>query len=244
MPNRNDKQNSTAKSRARKLYDNLLTKHNGCILMDDETYVKMDFKQIPGQCYYASKIRGNVSDKYKYVMTDKFSKKLMIWQALCSCGNKSPIHVCLGTMKSSEYVKCCLSRIKRLIKAHRSTSVLFWPDLATIHYSKDAQKFYDDNGVMLVPKMMNPPNCPELRPIEKYWAIIKKKLKLSGKTVKSATDLKNKWDYAAKTYKNHSVQKLMGGIKKKVKIFCKTEFFFVFSLLICNLYSLNFSEIY
>ena len=30
MPNRNDKQNSTAKSRARKLYDNLLTKHNGC----------------------------------------------------------------------------------------------------------------------------------------------------------------------------------------------------------------------
>ena len=117
MPNRNDKQNSTAKSRARKLYDNLLTKHNGCILMDDETYVKMDFKQIPGQCYYASKIRGNVSDKYKYVMTDKFSKKLMIWQALCSCGKKSPIHVCLGTMKSSQYVKCCLSRIKRLIKA-------------------------------------------------------------------------------------------------------------------------------
>ena len=97
----------------------------------------------------------------------------MIWQALCSCGKKSPIHVCLGTMKSSEYVKCCLSRIKRLIKAHRSTSVLFWADLATIHYSKDAQKFYDDNGVMLVPK-------------------------------------------------NHSVQKLMGGIKKKVRIFCKT----------------------
>ena len=134
--------------------------------MDDETYVKMDFKQIPGQRYYASKIRGNVSDKYKYVMTDKFSKKLMIWQALCSCGKKSPIHVCLGTMKSSEYVKCCLSRIKQLIKAHRSTSVLFWPDLDTIHYSKDAQKFYDDNGVMLVPKKMNPPNCPELCPIE------------------------------------------------------------------------------
>ena len=96
MPNRNDKQNSTAKSRARKLYDNLLTKHNVCILMDDETYVKMDFKQIPGQCYYASKIRGNVSDKYKYVITDKFSKKLMIWQALCSCGKKSPIHFLFG----------------------------------------------------------------------------------------------------------------------------------------------------
>ena len=74
---------------------------------------------------------------------------------------------------------------------------------------------------MLVRKKMNPPNYPELRPIEKYWAIIKKKLRLSGKIVKSA-DLKKKWDYAAKTYKNHSVQKLMGGIKKKVRIFCKT----------------------
>ena len=75
---------------------------------------------------------------------------------------------------------------------------------------------------MLVPRKISPPNCPELRPIEKYWAIIKKKMKLSGKTVKSVTDLKKKWDYAAKTYKNHSVQKLIGGIKKKVRIFCKT----------------------
>ena len=58
--------------------------------------------------------------------------------------------------------------------------------------------------------------------------MIKKKLKLSGKTVKSATDLKKKRDYAAKTYKNHSVQKLMGGIKKKSEFSVKLNLFLFF----------------
>lgn len=48
-PNRTHGQNKKAKTRARLLYDNILTRPNGCILMDDETYVKMDSKQLPGQ---------------------------------------------------------------------------------------------------------------------------------------------------------------------------------------------------
>lgn len=36
-PNRGDKQNLVAKSRARLLYTEFLTKFRGCILMDDET---------------------------------------------------------------------------------------------------------------------------------------------------------------------------------------------------------------
>ena len=43
-PNRSDKQSLTAKTRARKLYDKVLTKFNGCIIMDDKTYIKCDFK--------------------------------------------------------------------------------------------------------------------------------------------------------------------------------------------------------
>ena len=40
QPNRNDKQKSIAKQRSRKLYDDVLTKFEGCILMDDEICVK------------------------------------------------------------------------------------------------------------------------------------------------------------------------------------------------------------
>ena len=55
VPNKSDKQNTTAEYRSQKLYDNIV--HNfDCIIMDDETYVKADFKQIPGQvCYTAKK---------------------------------------------------------------------------------------------------------------------------------------------------------------------------------------------
>ncbi len=44
--------------------------------MDDETYVKMKFHQPPETIFYMSRIRGNVPNKYKRVLVDKFGKKL------------------------------------------------------------------------------------------------------------------------------------------------------------------------
>lgn len=78
MPNQNDKQNKTAKTRSRLLYDDVLTKFDGCILIDDETYVKCDFKQLRCQKFYVSNFRGNVLNKFKFVCEDKFAKKLLI----------------------------------------------------------------------------------------------------------------------------------------------------------------------
>ena len=68
---------------------------------------------------------------------------------------------------------------------------------------------------MLVPKKMNPPNCPELRPIDPNGKIIKKKLKLSRKTVKSVTDLKKKWDYAAQKLQKSLCQETYGRHQKE-----------------------------
>jgi hypothetical protein len=48
--------------------------------MDDKTYVKMDFQQIPGHKFYVSRMRGNVPKQFKFVLHDKFAKKLLIWQ--------------------------------------------------------------------------------------------------------------------------------------------------------------------
>ena len=50
--------------------------------MDDETYIKVNVKLIPGLNYYVSNIQGNVDDKFKFVYCDKFTKKLMIWQVI------------------------------------------------------------------------------------------------------------------------------------------------------------------
>ena len=67
---------------------------------------------------------------------------------------------------------------------------MFWPDLASIHYCKLAMEWYKKNNVKFVPKTENPPNCPELRVIEKYWAIIKRKMKKTKKLCRNIKDIK------------------------------------------------------
>lgn len=218
-PNRSDKQNTSAKTRARKLYDDVLTKFTGCIIQDDETYVKLSFNQLPGVKYYYSRIRGGVSQKFKYKKLDKFASKLMIWQALCACGLKSSVFVISGTMTSDVYIEECLNkRILPLIHAHTSET-LFWPDLAAVHYSKKVLKWCSENNVKILPKNQNPPNCPIFRPIEKYWAIIKNKLRKKGGEVKDAKSMIIKWNKAAAELQRKDVQKLMSSVRRHVRNF-------------------------
>jgi transposase len=222
-PNRNDKQSLVAKKRARILYENVLTKFDGCILMDDETYVKTDFKQVPGQKFYVSTHRGYVADKYKHILVDKFAKKFMVWQAICSCGLKTDVFITSSYMTSDLYMKECLEkRILKFVRQHQGP-VKFWPDLASCHYSKATQKWYEDNGIDYIVKTMNPPNCPDLRPIELYWAIIKKKLFKNGGSAETIEKMRQKWRKYAGEVDEATVQKLMGSIKTKTRRFIRTS---------------------
>lgn len=218
-PNRTEKQNLTAKKRARKLYDEVLRNFNGCIVMDDETYIKCDFKQVNGQKFYLSTMRGNVPEKFKYVCLDKFARKMMVWQAICSCGRKSQAYVTSSTMKADNYIKECLQkRLLPFIKSH-TVPVRFWPDLASCHYARTTMAWFEANRVAVVQKNMNPPNCPELRPIEKYWAIVKRYLKKNGGTVNDAKTMLRKWNQQAEKVQSPVVKRLMGGINGKVSSF-------------------------
>ena len=75
---------------------------------------------------------------------------------------------------------------------------MFWPDLATCHYGKKAKKFYDENEINIVPKETNPPNCPELWLIEKYWAHMKSYLKGTKSITSNLKDFRRKWRYQSK----------------------------------------------
>lgn len=222
-PNRTDKQELEAKKRARKLYDDVLTKFDGCILMDDETYVKMDSKQLPGQKFYSATARCNVPKQFKYVLQDKFPRKGMIWQAICSCGIKSRTFITSGTMNSQMYIDECLQkRVLPLIRKHK-VPVKFWPDLASIHYSRLTMKWFEDNEVDVIPKIQNPPNCPKLRPIEEFWAIVKKKLKKIGGSSTDIVQLRSKWDRQSANVSRATVQKLMGTITTRTREFIRAS---------------------
>lgn len=63
----------------------------------DQSYVKIDFEQIPGQNFYIATGRGDVPDNYKFEYAYKFVKKVMIWQG------KTQSFITSSTMTSKVY---------------------------------------------------------------------------------------------------------------------------------------------
>lgn len=222
VPDRNSRKNEEAKERSKKLYRNFITKYECCI-MDDETYVLGDFSQLPGQEFYVADARGNVEEKFRTQKKTKFPKKFLVWQAICSCGKRSTSYITTGTINTDLYIKECLEkRLLPFIREH-DVSTFFWPDLASCHYSKSSLEWYDKNNVVLVPREANPPNCPELRPIERYWALVKKIMKNTKQVANDAKNFKNKWSTYSKKVTDETIKSLMAGITEKVKMFIKTQ---------------------
>lgn len=218
VPDRSEEKELEAQRRARKLYRRYLTKFD-CVVMDDETYCKADFKQLPGHEYYTASKKGGVSPKFTTQQHTKFPKKYMVWQAICKCGLRSKEFVTDHTINSEIYIRECLERrLLPFIRQHQG-SVLFWPDLATAHYSKTTMEWYQANNVTVVPRDANPPNCPELRPIERYWALMKRTLKRTKQVAPNKEIFRNKWRRGYATVDETMVKNLMKGLNKKVRKF-------------------------
>lgn len=222
-PKRTDSQKTSSKIRSRNLYDVLLQKPNRCILMDDETYVKLDTSTLPGPQFFNAEQMTDVPDDVRYIRTEKFGKKVLVWQAICSCGLKSSSYFTTGTINGENYRQECIK--KRLLPIYRKHTdpPLFWPDLASAHYASATLEMLRKEKVDFVEKYQNPPNCPELRPIERYWAIIKRHLKKDGREASSVDCFKKIWSAAQRKVTEKVVQNLMGGIKRKVRAFFRNE---------------------
>lgn len=220
VPDRNSKKNLDAKSRAKELLRNFINKYECCI-MDDETYVLADFSQLPGRSYYVADGRGNVDDQFKFQKKTKFPKKYLVWQAICTCGERSSKFITTGTINTDIYIKECLQkRLLPFIRKHNK-STYFWPDLASCHYSKSAAEWYETNNIVVVPKEANPPNCPELRPIERYWALVKRVLKDTKQVANTTKIFSQKWSYSSNKVTKDTIKTLMVSIPEKVKQFIK-----------------------
>lgn len=145
----------------------------------------------------------------------------MVWQAICSCGLKSKAFITSLRMNSKLYIEECLEkRLLPFIRAHKCP-VLFWPDLASCHYSQAVLAWCESHKVVILPNHANPPNWPEFRPIEPFWAIVKRSLKKSQGCVKDAKSLEVKWKIHAGKVDRSLVQRMMASIKKKVRFFIR-----------------------
>lgn len=220
-PKQSIKQFNSSVTRSRKLYKLLCDLNGACVLMDDETYVKKDFSTLPGDQFFTTESRANISDQNKYIFMEKFGEKYLIWQAICSCGKRTGSFITKGTINADIYVqKCIKGFILPFIRQHEG-DVLFWPDLATAHYARATQECLASNNVQCVAKDMNPPNCPQLRPIERYWALVKAELRKNCSPATSEADFKNKWKKHANKVTETTVQNLMAGLKRKIRLFSR-----------------------
>lgn len=219
VPKKSIKQEERAKLRAGRLYRFLVKQKERCIMMDDETYAFLDTQLALHTQFYMAGPGEQVPIEERVIPTGKFEKKALIWQAICSCGKKTTILYTLGTVTSAVYVmECIKKRLLALARAHDEPP-LFWPDLASVHYAKDTLKILEELNIEIVPKELNPPNSPELRPIEKYWALCKRQLFEQGGVAENLGEFKKMWARAAKKVPEDVVQTLMRGVLAKIRLY-------------------------
>jgi len=83
-------------------------------------------------------------------------------------------------------------------EVHSNDQVVFWPDLASSHYSKKVQDFLRTKQVECVPRERNIANVPELRPIEDFWSEIKRIVYANCWQAENLEQLRNRIDYCFK----------------------------------------------
>ena len=99
------------------------------------------------------------------------------------------IHLSTSQWVNREFQSCFLARLtttkstlrfsarESFHSSRKSTAIIFnhfWPDLASTHYADATQQFLKDKGIWYIPKYNKPPAVASLRPIEDFWAAVKK----------------------------------------------------------------------
>ena len=184
-PDSSEKQSKTQKTRLDKLRKTIFKAENEVIvIMDDESYFTIDGCDTNFNTFFYSHPYLEAPESVKYRKVGKFPKKVLVWCAISPKGMSEPYIVKSGNAITARvYIKECLPKLVDFInKFHSKDNYVFWPDLASAHYAKATLEAYDKMNIEFVPKCANPPNVPQLRPIETFWAILGQKLYENGWT--------------------------------------------------------------
>lgn len=220
IPEYNEGQKARAKKACARFSRAKFRKCDGFfIIHDDETYVPLNSKLIPGRHFYSCKDPKKLSPEQKLKPKAKFPQKFCVWQALAEDGQVSTPWVAPGTIKGKDYLNECLR--KRLVpwikKNYPNKKIFFWQDMAKPHYSKEVLDFLRSQNIEFPTWKENAPNVPQARPIEKFWAICKHKYALRRVVARNRQDLAIKWRYLSYQVAKQSGANLMRGIRQKVR---------------------------
>ena len=162
------------------------------IILDDESYFPLNGAQMPGNNIYYTSNPSETPDEIKFRRENKFPEKVMIWAVISSKGiGKIHVFEKRQSMDGELYQEKCLSKVIKFVDDNYESrdDVVFWPDLATCHYTAANLTFMEEAGIYTVPKNLNPPNAPQIRPIENYWGALKQKVYAKNWSAKNREQL-------------------------------------------------------
>lgn len=169
------------------------------VVIDDEAYFKLSNFELAGNSGYYSSNPALTNNDVKLKRSAKFEEKLLVWVAISPDGCSRPYIAPSGQAVDQDvYVNKCLS--DRLIpfinQVHKKDDVVFWPDLASSHYSNKATEFLRSNNIEFVPRSSNPASAPELRPIEDFWTELGREVYKGGWQAENLDQLRDRIRYA------------------------------------------------
>ncbi|RWS20571.1 uncharacterized protein B4U80_05270 [Leptotrombidium deliense] len=191
-PNSDEKKQIDRKLKCGRLYDTFVTRKNHHeFILDDETYFDIN----PTQSHYYTRDKSTAPDSVKFCKVKKFPEKVLVWLAISRNGISKPYFMkSKGAMNMQIYSKYCISRrlSKFIKKLHYNDKFIFWPDNASSHYGSVTLKTLKKLNIPYIPKSHNPVNVPQLRPIERFWAILKRNVYANGYCARNLKQLKKR----------------------------------------------------
>lgn len=190
------------------------------IILDDESYFTFSHHELSGNDgFYTDNIEATPDD-VKYAGKSKFEPKVLVWAAISSKGLSVPLirPNKSKAVDSDVYIGQCLPKLKQFIgKFHAGDEIMFWPDLASCHYSKKTLHWLTEQKIPFVPKKDNPPNVPQARPIENFWSVLKRMVYDNGWEARNEQQLINRIKRKLKEIDINTVQNLNRDIRSTLR---------------------------
>lgn len=214
-----DQQLSEVPMRARRLY-RMLSSNDFELILDDEKYFQLSDQSASTNRGYYSSDKQATPPEVKFKRTRKYAPKILVWVAISTNGVSSCFFAKQRqAINETTYLNECLR--KRLVPFindyHDKDKVLFWPDLASSHYSNTVTQFLDKNGIQFVSRDFNPQNCSQARPIETLRSILKDMLYTQGWEAKNLNQLKRRISKKMKEIDMNVVQTMFSDIRKRLR---------------------------
>ncbi len=214
-----EKQLEEVPKKCRKIRRELTTKET-FIIVDDEKNFTFSNNDMPQNTGFYTSDKEHTPDHVKYKQKEKYEKKILVWLALSAKGISTPF---IGTTKdpainADVYIEKCLSKLLAFIETyHSDDDYVFWPDLATSHYTQQTTEWLLEHQINFIPKQTNPPKLPKARPIEDFWSMLADKVYDGGWEAKTELQLKRRISQKIKQIDFGIVQNMVETVRTKLR---------------------------